>query len=196
MLKAARIALGVVTIGTASFVASPTHAMGFAISEVTLDGTAYGWYANDIPLWFANPDGFSYDPNNYLGYRAYLLFQGTAASVQGHCLELTTGPGATTPNPDTRIFVVDHDVLRSVNDDYGGTLQSKARLWIGHTAGPSLPWIIHLEAYSDQQNQQDFKFQIERVEVDEPGCTTGQTLPWAAVKGTGSSYTVTLGNTY
>jgi hypothetical protein len=109
-----------------------------------------------------------------------------------HCLEITTTPGYNTPNPDTRIWIYDHGTYRSINDDFGGTYQSKARLWIGRT-GSSLEWYIHIQAYSAYHNSEDFHFSITRRDLTQAACTTGQTtIPWASIVGANSEYTVTL----
>lgn len=124
---------------------------------------------------------------------ASIAFDGTDSSVNGHCLELETQPKVTV-NPDTRIWVLDHGTYRSVNDDFGGTLQSKARLWLAMTtSGGNLDWVAQIAAFNAAHNSDNFYFKITRRDITESACTTGQTtIPWAKIKGTTGSYTVTL----
>jgi len=120
----------------------------------------------------------------------YLQFQGISTSPNGHCLELETTP-RNTANPDTRIWVYDGSNYVSVNDDYNGTLQSKARFWISTTG--ALDYVIHVRAYNSNHNSMDFRLKVTRRDISESACTTSSGLPWAKMTGTGYG-TVTRGN--
>jgi hypothetical protein len=104
----------------------------------------------------------------------------------GECLEITTLPGLYTSNPDTRIWVYSNNTATwlSVNDDFGGTVQSHARIWIGaQPAGAgTLVFNIKVAAYGYWDNSQDFVNTITRRDITEAACTTNQTtIPWAQV---------------
>jgi hypothetical protein len=122
----------------------------------------------------------------------YLQFQGQLMSTNGHCLELETTPGATA-NPDTRIWVSDGSNILSVNDDYNGTLQSKARFWIVNT-NVVLDYVIQVAAFSSAHNSADFRLKVTRRDITEAACTTNSGLPWAKMSGSGNFGTVTRGN--
>jgi hypothetical protein len=120
----------------------------------------------------------------------YLQFQGISTSPNGHCIELETF-ARTTSNPDTRIWVYDGSGLLSVNDDYNGTLQSKARFWLSTTV--ALDYVIHVGAYNSNYNSMDFRLKVTRLDISESACTTNSGLPWAKMTGNGYG-TVTRGN--
>jgi hypothetical protein len=120
----------------------------------------------------------------------YLQFQGIVSSSNGHCLELETTP-RNTVNPDTRIWVYDGSNYLSVNDDYNGTNQSKARFWLSTTG--SLDFVIHVQAFNNSWNSMDFGLKVTRRDITEAACTTSSGLPWAKMSGTGYG-TVTRGN--
>jgi hypothetical protein len=92
--------------------------------------------------------------------------------------------------------VFDGTNWRSVNDDFGGTLQSKARFWIATAGGVSLDFLIRVEAFNATYNSMDFFLNFTRRDLTESACTTGQTtIPWAKMKtsaGTNNWGTVTL----
>ena len=144
---------------------------------------ANGWTHPPTNLTFSPPSG---------GGTATVGQQGIINIPQaGMCLEYQTFPGGTA-NPDTRIFVNDNGTFRSVNDDFGGTLQSKARFWF-NPSPKSLDWVTTIQAFSTANNFDNFNFQESRIDISEAACTTGQTtIPWAKFVGGGSSYTVVL----
>lgn len=118
---------------------------------------------------------------------------GQIPSTTGNCFELETLNG-TFANPDTRIWVFDGTNYRNLNDDFGGTLLTKGRLWLG----PGVDYVTHVEAFSTAYNSMDFRLKVKRLDVTEAACTTGQaTIPWAKQKlpgGVGNYGTVTFGN--
>lgn len=120
----------------------------------------------------------------------YLQFQGIVTSPNGHCLELETTQ-KTTANPDTRIWVYNGSTYLSVNDDYNGTNQSKARFWVSTTG--ALDYVIHVRAFNTASNSMDFRLKVTRRDITEAACTTGSGLPWAKMTGVGYG-TVTRGN--
>jgi len=141
--------------------------------------------------WTYNTDNnFALTSDGTTGGAKYLQFQGIVTSPNGHCIELETTP-LTTSNPDTRIWVSDGSSLLSVNDDYNGTLQSKARFWVSTTG--ALDYVIHVAAFNSGYNSMDFRLSVTRRDITEAACTTNSGLPWAKMVGTGYG-TVTRGN--
>lgn len=105
------------------------------------------------------------------------------------CLELTTMPGAWTANPDTVIEVQSSGAWQMVSDDFGGTWQSHARIWI-HT-NSTLTFRLRVRAYSSARNSDDFYIQTIRRDISQAACTSGQsTIPWAEINDSG----VTMSN--
>jgi len=147
-----------------------------------------GWILNSHVHLTEDGDGLT----NSLG-GTMINFQGITGQQGTLCIELVTSPGFSTSNPDTRIFVNDHSTQRSINDDFGGTLQSKARLFINRTSSSSLDWVGYIGAFSSSHNSEDFRLTVSRLDISESACTTGQsTIPWAKIVGNSSSFTVTL----
>jgi hypothetical protein len=146
----------------------------------------WDWTLSGENWTFTNSDG----PNT----PSYKLWGGIAwAPAAGECIEIATLQGSGTLNPDTRLWIYDHGTYRSVNDDFGSTLQSKMRLWIGYTTGGSLEYYVKVAAYSSAHNSEDYGITTTRRDLSRAACTTGQTtIPWAAVVGGGGTYTVTL----
>jgi hypothetical protein len=122
----------------------------------------------------------------------YLQLQGQLNSTNAHCLELETIPIGGT-NPDTRIWVSDGSNVLSVNDDYNGTVQSKARFWMVNTSAV-LDYVIQVAAYSSVHNSANFRLKVTRRDISEAACTTASGLPWAKMSGSGNFGTVTRGN--
>lgn len=117
----------------------------------------------------------------------------------GHCFEIATGPGAFSPNPDTRIWMKKEDgTWISINDDYNGTLQSKARFWVSyeHMQQWEGYFFTEIRPYSSSGAYDDFSLSVTRLDVSENTCTTGNNgLPWADFKGTGfDQFHLTWGN--
>jgi hypothetical protein len=136
------------------------------------------------------------DPDPVTGI-ASAFWSGIAwGPAAGHCIELATLPGSGTQNPDTRIWVEQSNtgVWQSVNDDFGGTLQSKARLWVSMTSTiGSLEYYLKIAPYAASENTQDFAFTETRRDLSQAACTTGQTtIPWVSIVGNGSTFTFTL----
>ena len=106
-----------------------------------------------------------------------------------------------TANPDTRIWVRD-DAYNwySLNDDSGGTLQSKARIWLAFPVGVDGSFFAKVAPYRSfpepgYGDYEDFELIVTRRDLTESQCTTGQTtIPWAKFQGTSgpSTYTLTL----
>jgi len=110
------------------------------------------------------------------------------------CLELTTYPGNPwdTPNPDTVIEVSDqNNAWQMVNDDYGGTWQSHARVWI-EPIRTTMTAKLRVRAYSSAHNSDDFYVGITRRDLTKSQCTSGQsTIPWVQITDS-PSFNVTL----
>jgi hypothetical protein len=146
-------------------------------------GGNFDWTYQSSPLHL-NQDT---NATNSLGGNMFQL-QGIMSTPNPHCIELET-----TGASDTRIFVNDHSVQRSVNDDFGGTLNSKARIWLSDTAGATLDWVSYVGAFSSAHNNEIFQLRFTRRDISMAACTTGQTtIPWAKIIGNTISYTVTL----
>jgi hypothetical protein len=100
------------------------------------------------------------------------------------CLELVTYPGNSwgTPNPDTVIEVSDTSGnWQRISDDYGGTLQSHARIWIAPVT-TTMTAFIRVSAYSSSHNSDDFYVGITRRALNQSDCTSGQsTIPWVQI---------------
>lgn len=98
------------------------------------------------------------------------------------CLEVTTYPGAFTSNPDTVIEVLDaNQVWQRINDDFGGTLQSHARIWIEPVL-TTMTFHLRVRAYNSGHNSDDFYVGITRRDVSKATCTSGQsTIPWLQI---------------
>jgi hypothetical protein len=115
------------------------------------------------------------------------------------CIELSTAPGLETANPDTRIWIegsatnpTGHHCVPgscSINDDFNGTLQSKARIWLpGSAVGQTVE--IFIEPYSPSGDGDTFNLIVTRRDLTQAQCTTGQTtIPWA-VYNSGSQITL------
>ncbi|HEV3057179.1 MAG TPA: hypothetical protein VGY48_02975 [Vicinamibacterales bacterium] len=113
------------------------------------------------------------------------------------CLEIATHPTQTTTNPDTVIEVMGGDAQwQMVNDDFGGTLQSRARIWI-NASQATMEFGLRIRGYSTNQQFDDFLVTITRRDTSygnsqcapghcttaqlESACTSGQTIPWADI---------------
>jgi hypothetical protein len=98
------------------------------------------------------------------------------------CLELTTYPGRGTPNPDTVIEVLDTSNLwQRISDDYGGTLQSHARIWIQPVV-TTMTFALRVRSYSSAHNGDEFYVGITRRDISKASCTSGQTtIPWVQI---------------
>jgi|GEM_PF-6481760 len=107
------------------------------------------------------------------------------------CLEVATYPGAFTSNPDTMIETYDSGVWRMVNDDFAGTWQSKARIWV-EPVNTTMIFGLRVRAYSPSHNLDDFDITITRRDITKSQCTSGQTtIPWVQVTDS-PALTVTL----
>jgi hypothetical protein len=98
------------------------------------------------------------------------------------CLEVTTYPGAFTSNPDTVIEVVDEGSnWQRISDDFGGTLQSHARIWI-EPVNTTMTFHLRIRAYSSGHNTDDFDVTITRRDISKAACTSNQTtIPWVQI---------------
>ena len=179
--------------------------LGFCavIASLALSSPAWAQFPElDTGGSLLGANGFTIDP-----YEANFNFGNAVNSLGGNlikfdgimntpqaswCLEMETFPG-TTANPDTRLYIQDSGGnYLSVNDDFGGTLQSKARYWFNPSPS-SLDWVLAVGAYNSAHNGDDFTMRYTRRDLSESACTTGQTtIPWAKFVGGGSSFTVTL----
>jgi hypothetical protein len=147
--------------------------------------------------WSLSGENWTYSITDPVTGIAWAAWSGIAwGPAAGHCIELATLPGSGTQNPDTRIWVQQgtSGVWKSINDDFGGTLQSKARLWVSMTSKlGSLEYYLKIAPYAASENTQDFAFTETRRDLSQAACTTGQTtIPWASIIGNGSVFTLTL----
>jgi hypothetical protein len=186
MLK--RLALSMVSLATITLFVGNADAHTWFTLKPPGAGN-FDWYNQTEPNFAVASDGIGASGGKYI------QINGQNTSTAGHCYELETTP-RTTSNPDTRIWVFDGTNWRSVNDDFGGTLQSKARIWIATGGGVALDFLVRVEAFSAAYNSMDFYFKYTRRDITEAACTTGQTtIPWAKMKtssGTNNWGTVTL----
>jgi hypothetical protein len=194
MLQLLRNKVAIAACGALLLCASSAEA-GFSLAPGTPDpasgnGTAYSWYYDSIDMWFANPDGFlPYVVQGQTHYAAYITLQGTDASPNGHCVELTLAPGTA---PIVRLIVDDHGNYVTVNEVVTSAGYSTAtRLWLNHTTGPSLSWSVLFAAEDDSGNNETFSLAIKRLEIDKAHCTTGSNGAWMSFEGSTSAYTFT-----
>ncbi len=98
------------------------------------------------------------------------------------CLEVTTYRGAYTSNPDTMIEVLDgSNAWQVVSDDFGGTYQSRARIWI-EAAKTTMTFGLRVRSYRPANNSDDFDIAITRRDITKSQCTSGQTtIPWVQI---------------
>lgn len=184
-----RILVGMGVLFGFTLLASPSQA---AISwNLKPSGTGdWDWNLRGVYQWYDSAeDGQVF--TNFMGIM-WVRQQGT---VTPHCIEVSTGPGRFVSNPDTRIWVKSYDTGAwfSVNDDFGGTLQSKARLWISFPTGGQ--YFAKVAPWSNANGQyDDYELVLTRRDLSESACTTGQTsIPWAKFKQTsGFAYTLTI----
>jgi hypothetical protein len=112
-----------------------------------------------------------------------------------HCIEISTGPGRYFANPDTRIWVTSGSggTWQSVNDDFAGTLQSKARVWISYPTVNGTPdegeYFIKIAPYNSSYSSNDYELISTRRDLSEAACTTNQTtIPWVKIIGNGTQH--------
>lgn len=123
-----------------------------------------------------------------------ILWNRQGGNTAPYCMEVSTGPGRYFSNPDTRIWVLDQGgTAFSVNDDYAGTLQSRARLWISFPVGGGF-YNARVASWSTAGSGDDFELILTRRDLSESACTTAQTsIPWAKIVQTsGFAYSITL----
>ena len=72
---------------------------------------------------------------------------------------------------------------RGLNDDSGGTLWSRARIWLDVNATA----VLVVAAYSSTWNSMHFDLSSHRLNLSEADCTTNQSLPWYKVFNGGST---------
>jgi hypothetical protein len=122
------------------------------------------------------------------------------------CLDISTGQGHYTSNPDTRIWAKKQDgTWISINDDTGGTVQSRARIWIkpygNPQANPPVPlvdlqYFLNIRPWDPAGNFDDWQVLVTRRDLTEAQCapepSTSATVAWAKFIGTGTNtYTMT-----
>lgn len=113
------------------------------------------------------------------------------------CLEITTSPGSGGRNTDTVIEVQDTGYnWQVVSDDFGGTYQSHARIWIQPVTS-TMAFALRVRAYSSYSNSDDFFITTTRRDFGssqdpKASCTSGQTaIPWVQITDS-PHFTVTL----
>lgn len=131
------------------------------------------------------------------GTPASVDFQGILWKVAAaHCIEVSTQPGRFAPNPDTRIWVRTFEgEWVSLNDDWGGTWQSRARFWVAYDGDDTDgQYFSQIRPYAEANRYEDFHLIVTRLDLTEAQCTTNQTsIPWAKFIGIGSfHYTLTI----
>jgi hypothetical protein len=150
----------------------------------------WDWALRGLYEQYSNGQAFTFKGFNW----------GNAA---GHCFEIATTPGRFIANPDTRIWAQKPDgTWMSINDDYNGTWQSKARIWVSYVHLVNNinqhDWegytFIEIRPYNSAGAYDDFGFSVTRRDLSEANCTN-TTLPWVKFKGTGMfQYDLTWGN--
>ena len=110
-----------------------------------------------------------------------------------YCLEVETspGPGGADRIADTRIWVwhFPSSTHVSLNDDFNNTTFSRGRFYI---KGPRATIQSYVAAFSSAHNTKHFHVTVQRLNLTEVQCTTGQaTVPW--VKVIGETMTVSPG---
>src|SRR4051812_5796786 len=117
-------------------------------------------------------------------YRFLQLDNGGLIGNQ-QCFEVFTShpfflPGATA---DTRIWIVSGlgswAAPRGLNDDYGGSLFSSARVWL--KGAPSSFVNLAVAAFSTGWNTAQLALAVRQVPANEADCTTNQAQPWVKV---------------
>jgi hypothetical protein len=111
-----------------------------------------------------------------LASESFSTFQWNDSGPQ--CIEISTGPGLFTPNPDTRIWVRLNTSSGWVplNDDFGGTYQSRARFWLWH-ATPDDFLAFQVRPYYDGGNSDDWTLTVQRLNLTESACENGRAGP-------------------
>jgi hypothetical protein len=167
-----------------ALVATPSQA---AISwDLRPSGTGnWDWRVRGLYEWHRENDSF------FVPWTAFYGFMWHQAA--DHCIEVATGPGRYVSNPDTRIWVRSWTggTWQSVNDDFAGTLQSKARLWISYPVINGEPdegeYFANIAPYNSVYEGQDFELIVTRRDLSEAACTTDQTtIPWVKIIGNGT----------
>jgi hypothetical protein len=127
-----------------------------------------------------------------------------SGSSSGWCFDVGTSlpmktPVGTEVPMDTRIWVDMKDgSYRSLSDDVdvaNGNLYSRGRVYLkGGGSGVADSVTLLVAAYDDEQSDGHFGVWVERRNVAEADCTTGQTtIPWVSAKATaGGGFTLKL----
>lgn len=151
--------------------------------------------AHALQEWYLQPPGtgpwdwsyfttvnFANSSDGTDGGFKYEQFQGQNTSTNGHCIELET-QFAGVANMDTRIYVFNGTSTIAVNNNFGGTLYSRARFWMQSSGGVGLDYIIRVRANNAATNSGAFRVKFTRRDITEAACTTGQaSMPWAKMK--------------
>jgi hypothetical protein len=108
---------------------------------------------------------------------------GGPGNAAPECLEVTTYPGQYTSNPDSVIDVLDSNTgtWLLISDDFGGTYQSHARIWI-EAPVTTLSAHLRVRPYGYYSNSDEFYVTITRRDLTKSQCTSGQTsIPWVQI---------------
>ena len=114
----------------------------------------------------------------------YFPYKLEVGSSEGICYEISTGrpdfyPAAT---GDTRLWIYDFNTgaYKSLDDDGGDGNYSKGRAFL---KGPNSAWVsIYTAAFSTFYHDMHFGMFINRLNLTEAQCTTGQAVvPWVKV---------------
>jgi len=157
-------------------------------SSVTNEGspsTRFDWYTD-----FASTTilGHRSDPTDTFGGSSGLKYTPLTLRQQSGvhddaCFEVVTAHPDFIPGDiaDTRIWYLNFntDKTESLNDDSGGGLFSRARVFLsGYNSFVSLK----IAAYSSYWNKAHFKIIVTRLPLSESACTSGQaTIAWVKV---------------
>jgi hypothetical protein len=184
-----RIVMGFGAALSVALLAAPSEA---AISwNLKPTGTGnWDWTLTGVYQWY-NETSDGTPPLPWASYYGFMW-----ANAADHCIEISTRPGRWTSNPDTRICVTNQSSgpYQSVNDDFGGTLQSKARFWIRFPVINGYPtfgeYRIKIAPFTSAHSSQDFELVTTRRDLSEAACTTNQTtIPWVKIIGNGTAQT-------
>lgn len=127
------------------------------------------------------------DQSGFLGGEKFAYFQIPPVNGGGsQCYEISTAKGmlgaggtqdAETVNADTKLFILNASathLYKMINDDFGGTRYSKARIW--STSVNSLSFIV--AAYSTDYNNIDFYLIIKSLKYGTLDACKGVGIPW------------------
>jgi hypothetical protein len=121
-----------------------------------------------------------------LAGKKYYVVNLATYNSKNTCFVITTWGD---PAADTRIWVYDSTIndYRSLNNNYGGTLQSTARIWIAPPSNGGRYVSPVISGVSSAQNSMQFSVQVQKIKssTTETQCTVGSTYK---AKASGNSF--------